>query len=113
VTGTALFVSISIGAALVLAVAIWFFLEMSEIVGYVREVARRITTGKFDFAGKEGMLGETAEVCSPFAGLEGRVRFGDEIWKAKLEGEASPALSSGDFVEIVSVEGLTLIVKRK
>ena len=108
-----LVVAISIGVALVLAVVIWFCLETTEIVGDIRETVRRVVSGKFNFAGKEGMLGETAEVCSPFSGLEGRVRFGAEIWQAKLEAEASPALSPGDFVEIISVEGLTLTVKRK
>jgi membrane protein implicated in regulation of membrane protease activity len=58
--------------------------------------------------GVEGMLDERAtviEACDP----DGLVRVRGEIWKARTIGEA---LEAGARAEVISVEGLTLVVTR-
>lgn len=59
-------------------------------------------------SGVEGMIGQTATAKTNLSPL-GQVIYGGEIWNA----ESEEAISEGDEVEIVKVEKLKLIVKRK
>jgi membrane-bound serine protease (ClpP class) len=59
--------------------------------------------------GTAGLLDEVARVLTSIApGGEGRVQVHGEIWTAR----SPEALEAGDRVRIVSVEGLTLTVRR-
>ncbi|MFC2008075.1 NfeD family protein [Chloroflexota bacterium] len=59
--------------------------------------------------GAEGMKGLTGEVIEPLVPV-GVIRVGAEYWKAKsVEG----AIETGEEVEILSVDGLTLMVRHK
>ena len=64
---------------------------------------------KKKITGSEGMIGLTGEVIEPLTPV-GVVRVGDEYWKAKSVGEN---IASGEEVEILGVNGLTLMVKFK
>jgi membrane-bound ClpP family serine protease len=64
---------------------------------------------KKKITGSEGMIGLTGEVIEPLTPV-GVVRIGDEYWKAKSVGEN---IASGEEVEILGVNGLTLMVKLK
>ncbi len=59
--------------------------------------------------GSEGMIGLTGEVIKPLTPV-GMVRVGDEYWKARSVGEK---IEAGEEVEILSLKGLTLMVRLK
>ena len=59
--------------------------------------------------GSEGMIGLTGEVIKPLTPV-GMVRVGDEYWKARSDGEK---IEAGEEVEILSLKGLTLMVRLK
>ena len=60
-------------------------------------------------SGVEGMIGRTASAREALA-PKGTVLFSGEIWQAEAAGEPIPP---GAEVEVVAVEGLKLIVRRK
>ena len=62
---------------------------------------RKVTTGD------KGLVGETGHVLD-WSGDEGHVHVDGERWKAR----SSDALSEGDKIKVVRVEGLTLVVKQ-
>jgi len=62
---------------------------------------------KKTITGSEGMIGLTGKVTQPLA-PEGVIRVGDEYWKAKSVGEN---IAVGEEVEIIELDGLTLIVR--
>jgi membrane-bound serine protease (ClpP class) len=88
----------AIGVA-VLVLAVVF--ELAELAFWRRLLSRyRVVTGA------EGLVGEravVAERCDP----EGAVRLRGEIWRARSEEPAEP----GQTVEVVAVDGLTLVVR--
>ena len=57
--------------------------------------------------GIEAMIGSRATVTTPCRPL-GQVRLRGELWTARCDGGAD----TGDEVEVVGVEGLTLVVGR-
>jgi len=57
--------------------------------------------------GKEGMIGKIGRAASPLD-PSGIVKVENEIWRARVE---AGAVSEGDAVEILGVEGLTLRVR--
>jgi len=59
--------------------------------------------------GSEGMIGLMGEVTEPLTPA-GVVRVGSEYWKAKSVGEN---IAVGEEVEILALDGLKLMVKRK
>jgi len=59
--------------------------------------------------GSEGMIGLEGEVIEPLTPF-GVIRVGGEYWKAKSVGEN---IAVGEEVEILGMNGLTLMVKRK
>lgn len=85
----------------VIALVAGAVVEVGEAVLWTRYLRRiRIRTGA------EGLLGERAEVieaCDP----RGRVKIVSEIWNA----ECAEGAGSGETVEVVAVEGLTLRVR--
>ena len=69
-------------------------------LGYRWSRRRRSRTGA------EAMLGATAEVverCDP----EGWVKLDGELWRARADGSVEP----GERVEVLAVDGLTLVVR--
>ena len=64
---------------------------------------------KKKITGSEGMIGLTGEVVEPLTPV-GVIRVGDEYWKAKSVGEN---IKAGEEVEILSLNGLTLMVRLK
>lgn len=67
------------------------------------------TFHKKQVTGSEGMIGMRGRVIKPLT-PKGVVRVGDESWKAKSSGEG---IETGEEVEVVGVEGLTLKVRRE
>jgi membrane-bound ClpP family serine protease len=59
--------------------------------------------------GREGMIGEQGKVVEPLSPL-GVITVRGEYWNAK---SAESTIETGKNVEIVGLEGLTLIVERK
>ena len=59
--------------------------------------------------GSEGMIGLTGEVIEPLTPV-GMVRVGSEYWKARSVGGE---IEAGEEVEILSLNGLTLMVRLK
>ena len=57
--------------------------------------------------GAEGMIGRKGRVIKALT-PKGVVRVGDESWKAQSSGEE---IETGEEVEVVGVEGLTLKVR--
>ncbi len=64
---------------------------------------------KKQVTGSEGMIGLEGEVIEPLTPV-GVIRVGGEYWKAKSVGEN---IAVGEEVEILEVDGLRLVVKRK
>jgi membrane-bound serine protease (ClpP class) len=90
-------VSWSVIAAATITTATFFLL----IVGAgLRAQRRRVTTGA---EGMRGMKGEVIDRTAP----EGRVRIGDEYWKAV----SGTPLDPGTAVEVTGVDGLVLRVR--
>ncbi len=92
------FASVMIVIALVLGA---FIFIMHKAV--IPTLHKRKTTGS------EGMIGLKGEVIEPLS-PKGVIMVGGEYWKAKSVDED---IQAGDEVEIVSLNGLTLIVKPK
>lgn len=61
--------------------------------------------------GTESLLHKTGTTRS-WAGLSGQVQLGSELWSAE-SAEPTEKIRKGDEVEVVKVEGLRLIVKKK
>ena len=61
--------------------------------------------------GSESLLGK-AGTAKTFTGDAGQVQLESELWSAEKSAE-SGSISTGDAVEVVSVRGLRLIVKKK
>ena len=59
--------------------------------------------------GSEGMIGLEGEVIEPLMPV-GVIRVGDEYWKARAVGES---IAVGEEVEILGLDRLMLMVKRK
>ena len=89
---------IIIAAALLLG-AVVFIMHRAVIPTFRK---KRIT-------GLEGMIGLMGEVTEPLTPV-GVVRVGSEYWKAKSVGEN---IAAGEEVEILALDGLKLMVKRK
>ena len=67
------------------------------------------TFHKKQVTGAEGLIGLEGEVIEPLTPV-GVVRTGGEYWKAKSVGEN---VAVGEEVEILGLDGLKLMVKRK
>jgi len=67
------------------------------------------TFHKKQVTGAEGLIGVEAEVIEPLIPA-GVIRTKGEYWKAKSVGEN---IAVGEEVEILGMDGLTLMVKRK
>jgi membrane-bound serine protease (ClpP class) len=84
----------------VVGVVVAAFVEVGEVFFWRRFLRRyRVQTGA------EALIGRRAEVlesCSP----QGRVRVGSEIWNARSD----VPVARGDYVQITSIDGLTLSV---
>lgn len=79
--------------SLILCLAVWFILKTK---------GRKVTTGK------EGLLGKKGRAVSSLS-PEGSVFIHGEYWKASAE---SGEIARGDKVEVVGLDGFTLIVKK-
>ena len=64
---------------------------------------------KKKITGSEGMIDLTGEVVEPLTPA-GVIKVGDEYWKAKSAGED---IATGEEVEILRMDGLTLMVRLK
>ena len=54
------------------------------------------------------LIGQKALADAPFAAGFGRVRIGDTVWRAA----SSEAIAPGEYVEIISVDGATLHLRK-
>jgi membrane-bound serine protease (ClpP class) len=68
-----------------------------------RTLRSKVTTGQ------EGLIGLDAEIAEDLA-PEGVVKCRGEVWKARTKGES---LRVGGSAVVVSIEGMTLVVKPK
>ncbi|MGR5148077.1 NfeD family protein [Photobacterium alginatilyticum] len=57
----------------------------------------------------EQMIGQTCVLDQPLPVSQGRIRLGDTSWLAKTD----KPLEAGTLVEVVAVEGITLVVQAK
>ena len=84
------------------AVGVALVLELGEAWLWWRWSTRRRPA-----VGVEAMIGASAIVATPCR-PDGQVRVQGELWRARCDGGADP----GDAVEVVAVDGLTLVVAR-
>ncbi|MBT3189777.1 MAG: nodulation protein NfeD [Anaerolineae bacterium] len=101
--GTPEFARVSI--PLVITVALLIAAMFTAILGFaLRALKAPIRTGH------ESMVGKTGFVKADFA-PDGMVRVGSELWSAEKV-DLTEAISKGERVEVVEVEGLRLKVKK-
>jgi membrane protein implicated in regulation of membrane protease activity len=86
----------------IVVVAAGALLEVGEAWFWWRRSHRRRPA-----VGVESLVGMRATVVTPCR-PEGRVRLGGELW----QGRCAEGADQGDSVEVVAVEGLTLVVRR-
>ncbi len=55
------------------------------------------------------MIGQTCILDQPLPVTQGRIRLGDTSWLARTD----KPLEAGTLVEVIAVEGITLIVQAK
>ncbi len=91
-----------------LPIAIVIALVLGAVV-FVTHKAVIPTFHKKQITGSEGMIGMKGRVIKSLT-PKGVVHVGDESWKAKSSGED---IETGEEVEVVGVEGLTLKVRRE
>jgi membrane-bound serine protease (ClpP class) len=86
-----------------LAVAVIAFVFITIVIAKARRAMRRPQA-----TGAESLVGTQGVTLSPLDPL-GKVKVRGEIWKARTEGEA---LLKDERIEVLRVEGLTLVVRR-
>ena len=89
---------IKVGAGIILVIFV-----------FIRHVAVIPSFHKKQVTGQEGMVGEQGKVVKPLTPV-GVVTIKGEYWSAK---SVDDSIEADENVEIVGLEGLTLIVKRK
>ncbi len=101
--GTPDFARVSI--PLVVTVAILIAIMFSAILGFaLRALKAPVRTGQKSLIGRQGIA------MADFA-PDGTVRVGSELWSAE-KATSTEAISKGERIEVVEVEGLRLIVKK-
>ena len=76
---------------------------------FIRHVAVIPSFHRKQVTGREGMIGEECKVVKPLTPV-GLITIKGEYWSAK---SADDSIEADENVEIVGLEGLTLMVKRK
>jgi membrane-bound ClpP family serine protease len=82
------------------------------LLGTVAFITHKVIIPSFHkkkITGSEGMIGLTGEVIEPLTPV-GVIKVSDEYWKAKSPGED---IAAGEAVEILELNGLTLMVRLK
>jgi membrane-bound serine protease (ClpP class) len=92
-----------VGWPVLIVVAVLALAFFTLVVGKVRKARRRPLA-----AGVTALVGAGGVTLSPLD-PKGQVRVRGEIWKARVEGEA---LLRDERIEVLRVEGLTLVVRR-
>ncbi len=101
--GTPDFARVSI--PLVIAVAVLIALMFTALLGFaLRALKAPVRTGQKSLIGRQGIA------MADFA-PDGTVRVGSELWSAE-KATSTEAISKGERIEVVEVEGLRLIVKK-
>jgi len=85
------------------AVVIFFIFVFLRHVAVIPSFHRKVITGR------EGIIGQQGQVVKSLR-PEGVIIIKGEYWKAKSVDES---IKTGEDVEIVGLEGLTLVVKQK
>jgi membrane protein implicated in regulation of membrane protease activity len=83
-------------------------------LAFLRKRIRAKLTSPHTPTNTDALLGKSALVTERIAPhVPGKVRVGDEIWRARLanEAEAEPAREPGAMVTVDAVEGVTLKVR--
>jgi len=106
--GLVLLVLWVLGIQLPLPVTIFIALLLGTFV-FILHKAVIPVLHKQKTTGAEGMVGLRGEVLEPLTPV-GVVKVGGERWKAKSAGEN---IAAGEEVEVVGLNGLTLVVKAK
>ena len=89
---------IKIGAGIIFVIFV-FIRHVAVIPSFHRKVV----------TGREGMIGQQGQVVKPLTPL-GAITIKGEYWSAK---SVDDSIEADENVEIVGMEGLTLMVKRK
>jgi membrane protein implicated in regulation of membrane protease activity len=78
-----------------------------------RRFSARWRMGKTSYVSRvEHLVGETGIVVMPVTSVKaGMVRIGSEVWSARAEAISEP-ISSGEWIEVVSVESSIVVVRR-
>jgi membrane-bound serine protease (ClpP class) len=90
----------------IVLIAVGCVLEVGEII-LLRRWSKRLDRRTRRTTGSEAMVGERAQVVEPCR-PSGTVHLRGELWAARCEAGAD----TGDTVEVLSVDGLTLVVAR-
>ena len=97
-----------LGIEIPLSIAIVIALLLGAF-GFITHKAVIPALHRKKFTGSESMIGLTSKVIEPLTPV-GIVKVSGELWKAKSIGED---IETGEEVEIVGLNGLTLTVKCK
>ncbi len=112
-----------LGFLLLLLVVVAFAVVAASVllgVGLAKTLewlADKLAPRKRTGLGVEGLIGDTATVVKPFSAVspsfppEGMVRLHGELWMAKTQRGAQ--IEVGHPVEVVAVESMMLVVRRK
>ena len=98
--------------ALGIEIPITIIIAIGLLVGIIIIITYKAVIPSFhkkQVAGAEGLIGLEGEVVEPLVPI-GAIKVGGEYWKAKSAGEN---IGASEEVEILGVEGLTLMVRLK
>lgn len=98
------FFKVSITPPIIIFLAFFFIATVFVMHRLIIPVIHKKTT-----TGAEGLIGTEGKVIEPLA-PSGVIRITDEYWKAR---SVDDNIAAGEQVEIISLKGLTLQVKRK
>ncbi len=93
-------------------IPLWVAIVIALLLGTFAFITHKVIIPSFHkkkVTGSEGMIGLEAEVIEPLTPV-GVIRVEGEYWKAKSVGEN---IAVGEEVEILGLDRLTLMVKRK
>lgn len=112
------------GASLAAGGGIGLFFESTKVglfssgalafiyLAFFRKWLRSRLTGRDRPSNVDALIGRTGVVTSRLAAESpGRVKMGDEIWRAVLSPGAGTAREQGESVTVEAVDGVTLLVR--
>lgn len=106
------FIATLVGAGIVVQVVLFFAVSIITLIA-TRPIAVKYFSKNTEKTNVEGIIGKNVVITQriPDINTTGKASLDGEIWRARsLENEP---MEEGELVEIVAVEGVKLIVKKK